>query len=64
MPEAEASPMPHPVGLQVRDLQAYAPLVGREAVEEVRELGDRLRGLRVLVLSSTAGGGSAACASW
>ncbi len=52
--------MPRPVELAPKDIQDYAPLAGREIVEETRELGARLRGLRVLVLSSTAGGGGVA----
>jgi trehalose synthase len=52
--------MPRPVDLPPKDFQEYVAVAGREAIEEVCELGTRLRGLRVLMVSSTAGGGGVA----
>jgi len=41
-------------------LDAYAPFVGRATIEEIRLLGDRLRGRRVQHVNSTAVGGGVA----
>lgn len=41
-------------------LEDYRALVGEELVAEVRELGDALRGMRILELSATATGGGVA----
>ncbi|MGI8440281.1 MAG: glycosyl transferase family 1, partial [Thermoleophilaceae bacterium] len=49
--------MLQPVGVGHKTLADYTHLVGRELIEEVRELAEPLKGLRVLHLSATAFGG-------
>ena len=45
--------MPRPASLPSKQIQDYAPFVGQEAIDELRELGARLHGLRALVLEQT-----------
>lgn len=49
--------MLQPVGVGHKSLADYTHLVGRPLVEEVRELAEPLKGLKVLHLSATAFGG-------
>ena len=49
--------MLQPVGVGHKTLADYTHLVGRPLVEEINELADRLKGLKVLHLSATAFGG-------
>ncbi|MDP8943791.1 MAG: glycosyltransferase [Actinomycetota bacterium] len=49
--------MLQPVGVGHKSLADYTHLIGRPLYEEVRELAEGLRGLRVLHLSATAFGG-------
>jgi trehalose synthase len=46
-----------PVGVGHKTLADYTHLVGRPLIEEIRELADELKGLKVLHLSATAFGG-------
>jgi trehalose synthase len=48
------------VSVTRKALEDYRALVGEELVAEVRELGDALRGMRILELSATATGGGVA----
>ncbi|MEM2364543.1 MAG: glycosyltransferase [Candidatus Bathyarchaeia archaeon] len=41
-------------------LEDYEPVVGREAIEEIKELGERLAGIRVVHVNSTKVGGGVA----
>ncbi|MEX2247179.1 MAG: glycosyltransferase [Dehalococcoidia bacterium] len=43
-----------------KSLEAYRPVIGDVRIEEIRELGDRLRGARVLNVNATAFGGGVA----
>jgi len=52
--------MLQPVGVGHRALADYTHLAGRPLIEEVRELAEELRGLKVLHLSATAFGGGVA----
>ena len=49
--------MLQPVGVGHKTLADYTHLVGRPLIEEVNELAEELKGLRVLHLSATAFGG-------
>lgn len=49
--------MLQPVAVGHKTLQDYASLVGRELIDEIRELAEPLKGRRVLHLSATAFGG-------
>jgi len=49
--------MLQPVAVAHKTLQDYASLVGRDLIDEIRELADPLKGRRVLHLSATAFGG-------
>lgn len=49
-----------PVEVKRKALESYRAVAGDDAIAEIRELGYRLRGLRVLHLSSTATGGGVA----
>ena len=46
--------MLQPVGVGHKTLADYTHLVGRPLIEEIRELADELKGLKVLHLSATA----------
>ncbi|MBI2862219.1 MAG: glycosyl transferase family 1, partial [Chloroflexi bacterium] len=48
------------VPVSPRALEDYRPILGDERVEELRKLGDGLRGARVLHVNSTAFGGGVA----
>jgi trehalose synthase len=56
----ERRPAIQRVALKRKLLERYRPLVGDEALDEIRALARELRGLRVLELSSTATGGGVA----
>ncbi|HEX6261406.1 MAG TPA: glycosyltransferase [Actinomycetota bacterium] len=45
------------VDVETQSIEAYEPMIGREAVEELVELGRSLRGARVVQLNATAYGG-------
>ncbi len=49
--------MLQPVGVGHKTLADYTHLVGRDLIEEIRELAEDLKGLKVLHLSATAFGG-------
>lgn len=48
------------ISLKKKSLLDYARIVGREAIEEIRELASDIKGLRVLNINSTASGGGVA----
>ena len=48
-----------------RSLEAYADIVGTPVIQQLRALGDRLRGIKVVHVNSTSeGGGVAEILSW
>ena len=49
--------MLQPVGVGHKSLADYTHLAGRPLIEQIREMAEELRGLRVLHLSATAFGG-------
>ena len=49
--------MLQPVAVGTKNLADYTHIVGRDLVDEIRELAERLRGARVVHLSATAFGG-------
>jgi trehalose synthase len=49
-----------PVPVAIKSLADYTHIVGRELIEEIRELAEPLKGARVLHLSATAFGGGVA----
>ena len=49
--------MLQPVGVGHKSLADYTHLAGRPLIEEIREMAEELRGLKVLHLSATAFGG-------
>ena len=49
--------MLQPVGVGHKSLADYTHLAGRQLVEDIREMAEELRGLKVLHLSATAFGG-------
>lgn len=55
---------PRPVEVKRKALEAYRRVVGDDMIGELRELGYRLRGLRVLLSSTATGGGVAEMLSW
>jgi trehalose synthase len=59
-PTATDLPTQQRIHIRKKKLEEYRTVVGDELVSEIRELGDRLRGLKVLELSSTATGGGVA----
>jgi trehalose synthase len=60
MNPAASTASPRRVSLKRAALEGYRELVDEELVAEVREIGEALRGLRVLELSATATGGGVA----
>ncbi|MCL4499124.1 MAG: glycosyltransferase, partial [Chloroflexi bacterium] len=48
------------ISLKKKALGNYAPIVGREVIDEVRRLAHDIRGIRVLHINSTASGGGVA----
>jgi len=57
---ARSTASPRRVSLKRKTLEVYRDLVGDELVAEIRALGAKLRGLRLLELSATATGGGVA----
>ena len=52
--------MLQPIVVGHKSLSDYTHLVGKPLIEEIRELGEELQGLKVLHLSATAFGGGVA----